>query len=88
MLNDRKEEARRVLLKLHAPEEAAIEILQIEAQTVLDRTLPSSYWAMFAKPSYRKRCGIAIFIMAAIQCSGVLVINSESLLTSIHYFRC
>jgi hypothetical protein len=37
------------------PEEAAIEIAQIRAQMQIDRTLPKSYWAMFAKPSYRKR---------------------------------
>lgn len=86
MLKDRNEEARTILLKLHAPEEAAIEIAQIEAQAALDRTLPSSYWAMFTKPSYRKRCGIAIFVMAAIQCSGVLVINSESFLLSVYHF--
>jgi hypothetical protein len=55
MMNHRHNDARKTLLKLHEEEEAHIEIAQIAAQSALDVTLPSSYWAMFAKPSYRKR---------------------------------
>jgi hypothetical protein len=72
MINGRYEEARRNLLKLHTPEEAAIEIVQIQAQMEIDRTLRSSYWAMFTKPSYRKRTLIGMATTASIQFSGIL----------------
>lgn len=54
------------MLKLHTPEEAAIEIVQIQAQMEIDKTLASSYWAMFAKPSYRRRTLIGMVTTAAI----------------------
>jgi hypothetical protein len=78
LMNDRFEEAQRNLLKLHSPEEAQVELAQINAQMQIDRTLPNSYWIMFKKPSYRKRSLLAIGTTCAIQFSGILVINSMS----------
>lgn len=80
LMNDRYEEAQKNLLKLHIPEEAAVEIAQINAQMQIDRTLPSSYWHMFKKPSYRKRSLLAIGTTCSIQFSGILVINSKHLI--------
>jgi len=80
LMNDRYEEAQKNLLKLHTPEEAAVEIAQINAQMQIDRTLPSSYWHMFKKPSYRKRSLLAIGTTCSIQFSGILVINSKHLI--------
>jgi hypothetical protein len=76
MINGRHEEARQNLLKLHTPEEAAIEIVQIQAQMEIDRRLPSSYRSMIVKPSYRKRTIIGMSTTAMIQFSGILVINN------------
>lgn len=76
MIKGRYDEAKRNLLKLHTPEEAAIEIVQIQAQMEIDKTLRSSYWAMFSKPSYRKRTLIGMATTASIQFSGILVINN------------
>ncbi len=55
LINDRHEEAAKNLKRLHTPEEAELELEQISHQMQIDRTLPSSYWAMITKPSYRKR---------------------------------
>jgi len=76
MLNGRHEEARQNLLKLHTPEEAEIEIVQIQAQMDIDKTLNSSWWTIATKPSYRKRALLAIGTTAGIQFSGILVINN------------
>lgn len=71
------DEARRVLARLHAPEEARFEFAQIEAQLQVDASLPSSWKSMLAKKSYRKRTLFAIGLACGIQFTGVLVINSE-----------
>ena len=76
LMNDRYEEAKRILLQLHTPEEAEVELAQISNQMQIDRTLPNSYWIMFKKPSYRKRSLLGIGTTCAIQFSGILVINS------------
>lgn len=76
LMNDRYEQARTTLLKMHSPEEAAVELAQINAQMQIDRHLPNSYWVMFKKPSYRKRSLLAIGTSGSIQFSGILVINS------------
>ncbi len=76
LMNDRYDEAQRNLLKLHTPEEAAVELAQIHAQMQIDRTLRNSYWIMFKKPSYRKRTLLAIGTTCSIQFSGILVINN------------
>lgn len=79
LMNDRYEQARTTLLKIHSPEEAAVELAQINAQMQIDRHLPNSYWVMFKKPSYRKRSLLAIGTSGSIQFSGILVINSMGL---------
>ena len=75
-MNDRFEEAERTLRKLHTPETAAIESIQIRRQMEIDRRLDSSYLSMFTKPAYRKRTILAFVTTCSIQCSGVLVINN------------
>ncbi|KAK6373317.1 hypothetical protein LTS17_008337 [Exophiala oligosperma] len=72
------DEARRVLARLHAPEEARFEFAQIEAQLQVDASLPSSWKSMLAKKSYRKRTLFAIGLACGIQFTGVLVINNYS----------
>jgi hypothetical protein len=79
MLRGHYDQARDNLLKLHTPEEVEVEFLQIRIQIEIDRTLPSSYWAMFANKNYRKRTLIGMGTFASIQTSGILVINSQSL---------
>lgn len=79
LMNDRYDQARTTLLKIHSPEEAAVELAQINAQMQIDRHLPNSYWVMFKKPSYRKRSLLAIGTSGSIQFSGILVINSMHL---------
>lgn len=73
---DRIEEAERVLNKLHAPEEARIELQQIRTAIDIDRHLETSWWSMFAKKSYRKRSFLAMGMAASIQTSGILVVNN------------
>lgn len=84
-MNDRVDEAKAILQRLHSTskdgtedEYALAEFYQIQKQVVIDRTLGSSWMHMFKKPSYRKRALLAIGTTGIIQCSGVLVINSES----------
>lgn len=77
------EEAQAILNRLHSdksdPENsfARTELYQIQKQIAMDRTLDSSWKQMFTKPSYRKRAFLAMGTTAIIQCSGVLVINSN-----------
>ena len=78
LMKDRYEEAKQTLLKIHSPEEAAVELTQINRQMMIDRQLPNSYWIMFKKPSYRKRSLLALGTTCTIQFSGILVINSTS----------
>jgi hypothetical protein len=75
--NDRTEEAERILLKLHDPDEAALELQQIKNQIAVDNSLENSWWSLFAKASYRKRTFITIGLSIGIQMTGVLVINSK-----------
>ncbi|KAG9506315.1 hypothetical protein J7337_003298 [Fusarium musae] len=76
MLQGRHDQARENLLKLHTPEEVDVEFLQIRTQVEIDKTLPSSYWAMFTNRNYRKRTLIGMGTFASIQTSGILVINN------------
>jgi sugar porter (SP) family MFS transporter len=73
---DRIEEAEKVLNKLHAPEEARIELQQIRTAIDVDRHLEKSWWSMFSKRSYRKRSFLAMGMAASIQTSGILVVNN------------
>jgi Sugar (and other) transporter len=84
IMNDRLDEAKAILQRLHSTskdstddEYALAEFYQIQKQVLIDRTLGSSWVHMFKKPSYRKRAFLAIGTTGIIQCSGVLVINSE-----------
>lgn len=77
-MKDRYEDAKQTLLKVHSPEEAAVELVQINRQMMIDRQLPNSYWIMFKKPSYRKRSLLALGTTMTIQFSGILVINSTT----------
>lgn len=72
LMHDRHEEAAANLKRLHTPHEAEIELQQIAAQMQIDRTLPSSYWIMLKKPSYRKRTLLCIGVTCGIQFSGIL----------------
>jgi hypothetical protein len=83
VMQDRVEEAQAILFKLHSnpndpdDEFAQAEFYQIRKQIAIDRALGSSWMHMIKKPSYRKRCLLAIGTTGIIQCSGVLVINSK-----------
>lgn len=78
VMKDRIDDARVVLLKLHEPHEADIEMEQIKSQIAIDRTLPNDWLTMlFKKPSYRKRSILGFGTTASIQFSGILVINSK-----------
>lgn len=59
-------------------EEAELELQQIAAQMQIDRTLPSSYWTMFKKRSYRKRTLLCLGTTCGIQSSCILAINDHS----------
>lgn len=82
VMKGRVEEARQILLRLHADpndpndEFANAEFYQIQKQIAIDKTLGNTWMHMIKKPSYRKRCWLAIGTTGIIQCSGVLVINS------------
>lgn len=76
ILHGREAEAEAILKRLHTPEEAAIELLQIRAQNELDKNLEDSYKALFTKPSYRKRAILGLFTTISIQFTAPLVVNN------------
>lgn len=82
IMQDRTDEARIILDRLHSdpndPDNSysRSEFYQISKQIAIDRTLETSWVAMFRKPSYRKRAFLAMGTTFFIQCSGVLVINN------------
>ncbi|KAK5051348.1 hypothetical protein LTR84_003000 [Exophiala bonariae] len=82
VMKDRVDEAREILFRLHSnpddPENefASAEVYQIQKQIAIDKTLGNTWMYMIKKPSYRKRCLLAIGTTGIIQCSGVLVINN------------
>lgn len=78
MMNDRHEEAKRVLARIHTPEEAEVEAVQIQQSVEVDRRLESSWWSMVAKKSYRKRTILAVGMALSIHTSGILVVNNVS----------
>ncbi len=49
---------------------AKIEMFQMRSQIELDRTLPSSWWEMMKRQSYRKRAVMAIFLTFALGSTG------------------
>jgi sugar porter (SP) family MFS transporter len=76
LMNDRADEADRTLRKLHTPREAEVELVQIQRQMEIDRHLPSSYWSLLSKPSYRKRVLLGVFVTCSIQLTGPFVMNN------------
>lgn len=77
--NNRVQEAEKVLLKLHEPEEAIIEMRQIREQLEREKGLKSDWYSMlWSVKSYRKRSLLGFGTTAFIQFSGILVINSTS----------
>lgn len=76
MMHDRYEEAEVVLNKLHMPDEARVEAIQIRQSIEFDRHHVSSWWSMVAKKSYRKRTLFAMGMALSIQTSGILVVNN------------
>ncbi|KAL6241017.1 hypothetical protein RBB50_012112 [Rhinocladiella similis] len=82
VMKGRDEEAKQILFRLHSNpndpdnEFANAEYFQIEKQIAIDKTLGNTWMHMIKKPSYRKRCFLAIGTTGIIQCSGVLVINN------------
>lgn len=82
----RDQEARRILERLHTPQEALLEFEQITKQLAIDRNLPSSYVSMFKKKSYRKRSWLALGTTMGIQFSGESVLlNQISISTKAAY---
>lgn len=75
LMKGRRDEAAAVLNKLHTPDEAQVELLQIERQVKIDRTLPSSYLALIKKPSYRKRAILSFATPVCIQLTGPIGTN-------------
>lgn len=75
-MQDRHDDARRVLHRLHPPAEAAAEFIQIDAQMRIDKALPNSYREMVTKPSYRKRLLLTCACTGFVQFSGILVITN------------
>lgn len=80
IMNNRSSEAKEILITLRADaDEASLEFYQIQKQVELDKSMDNSWKIMFKKPSYRKRAFLALGTAGIIQCSGILVINSEYL---------
>jgi MFS family permease len=77
LMQDRHEEARKILQRFHSKEEAEVEYIQIDAQMRIDKTMDTSYLNMIRKPSYRKRLFLTVACTGFNQFSGILVITSE-----------
>lgn len=86
LMQDRPEEARKVLDRLHTSQEAAVEFEQISKQVIIDKTLDASYWALFTKKSYRKRAIICFTIPAGIQLAGPIGKQSSSIAAAVEYW--
>lgn len=76
MMNDRYEEAERVLEKVHMPEEARVEAVQIRNSIEFDRHHISTWSSMVMKPSYRRRTLFAMGMALSIHTSGILVVTN------------
>lgn len=76
-MRDQADAARKILNKLHGPEEGAIEFTQISDQVAIDKKLACSWVTLVKKPSYRKRALMAALITGSSQMVGPLVINSK-----------
>ncbi|KIM94679.1 hypothetical protein OIDMADRAFT_60456 [Oidiodendron maius Zn] len=84
LMKGRDDDAWKVMGKLHSTTNAKEneyvqkEMFQMTRQIELDRTLPSSWLEIFRRPSYRKRMGMAIFVVFAINSSGSQIIGIYS----------
>ena len=76
MMQERTEEAARVLDKLHTVEEARVEAVQIRQSIRAEAYQVSSWWSLVAKKSYRKRTVLASGMAFSIHTSGILVVNN------------
>jgi MFS family permease len=82
LMKGKTEEAWAVISDLHADksdpdqEFARSEFYQMQKQTDLDRTLNPSWLQMFKKPSYRKRCILAMGFAFLGQSTAILVVNN------------
>jgi hypothetical protein len=84
---DRPKEAWKIIHGLHSDtadptdEFAKREFYQIHHQVLFDRSLKTSWKDLFKRPSYRKRAIISIMLSYCIMSSGLITIQSESLLS-------
>lgn len=80
-LKGRREEAKSVVLKLHAtPHEhsqtfAEMELLEMDKQIEIERSLESSWLTILKRPSYRKRFLLSSFMVFTIQATGSQVLS-------------
>ncbi|EXJ89880.1 hypothetical protein A1O3_02947 [Capronia epimyces CBS 606.96] len=89
LMKGKDAEARRIVRMLHSsvadPDHyyAEKELFQMRKQIELDRTLDSSWLAMYKRPSYFRRMVMAFFVVFSIAASGAQVIaNYASILFS------
>lgn len=93
LLKGCRDEAREVVLKLHAtPHDhshqfAELELYQMERQIELERTLESSWLALLKRPSYRKRMMMSVFLVFTIQATGsqILIIYGSIIYSSLGF---
>lgn len=82
LMKGRNDEAWKVVEKLHkdpndpGDEFARGEFYQMKQQAAYDKTVPSTWYEMFRRPSYRKRAMFAMLYTFLDQSTGVLVINN------------
>ncbi|KAJ4988572.1 hypothetical protein SVAN01_05863 [Stagonosporopsis vannaccii] len=80
MLQDRVEQAKQVIFKLHSTKGddsfATQEFDEIQRQTAIDKKLDTSWMSMFTKASYRRRVAITCFYCFLSQSTAILVVNN------------
>lgn len=82
LMKGQLDKARTIVRSLHSsPGEgehhfAEIELFQMTKQIELDRTMPSSWYHMFRRPSFRKRAWMTVFIVFAVLSTGNLSIST------------
>lgn len=95
LLRGRNDEAHAITLKLHALKSdpnndfAEAEFYQMAQQAAIDRKLDPGWLELFRRPSYRKRCMLAMTFAFIGQSSGVLVVSvdvscMQSLVADVH----
>lgn len=82
LMTGKNEEAWKIVERLHRdPKDpdnqfARGEFYQMQQQAAYDKTVVSTWWEMFRRPSYRKRVMFAMLYTFLDQSTGVLVINN------------